>query len=511
MTSPWASLLADALVGTERRSGVDPAQLLDRSSAWASFRRAGTPIPRIDDAAPEPAGPETRALIGDAAAQRLERLLGGIGEFDAGTHESLLHEWLELVRDHDQRVPPELLPALLDAGRPRAPLRPLIADAGGARARWLAEQNPEWTYLDREADRAATDLRDWDTGGHAQRVGYLRAERRRDPAQARARLAGEWAALPPAERADLLGTLAVGLGPDDEPLLESALDDRRKEVRAIAADLLTVLPGSAYQVRAADRARQHLVLTATGVEVRLPEAYDKAMRRDGIAPKPLAGTGERAWWLEEVLARAPLSAWPVAPATLLDRVRGDEWEWTVYRGLGRAAATQRDPAAAAAVLDSLGADESSREQAPGPTRDRAREQSRDRALAADLYPVLEPEQLQRRAAAALAGGKTAAWGPLLAHCPRPWPDGLTELVLDGLSVLARRREFPGELASRVPHLGGELHQLARLAAVRLPVSAAAAARALAESLRDAENVDTLPFEVLAETLTFRHEMTMEIA
>jgi hypothetical protein len=60
-------------------------------------------------------------------------------------------------------------------------------------------------------------------------------------------------------------------------------------------------------------------------------------------------------------------------------------------------------------------------------------------------------------------------------------------------------------------LFGDLHQLARLAAVRLPASAVAAAQALAESLRDAENVDTLPFEVLAETLTFRHEMTMEIA
>ncbi|MBX6752159.1 MAG: SWIM zinc finger family protein, partial [Micromonosporaceae bacterium] len=110
----------------------------------------------------------------------------------------------------------------------------------------------------------------WETGSPAQRRGYLATLRRQDPAAARARLTDGWATLAATERADLLQTLAIGLGPDDEPLLQSALDDRRKEVRVVAADLLTVLPGSAYQERAIARARHHLVVDGTRVDVRLP-------------------------------------------------------------------------------------------------------------------------------------------------------------------------------------------------------------------------------------------------
>ena len=41
---------------------------------------------------------------------------------------------------------------------------------------------------------------------------------------------------------------------DDEPFLESALDDRSREVRQQAADLLTRLPDSRLALRMAERA-----------------------------------------------------------------------------------------------------------------------------------------------------------------------------------------------------------------------------------------------------------------
>jgi hypothetical protein len=74
------------------------------------------------------------------------------------------------------------------------------------------------------------------------------------------------------------------------------------------------------------------------------------------------------------------------------------------------------------------------------------------------------------------------------------------LVLNGFSDLARRSK-----------VRGELYRLARLAGLGLPVSAAAAARELAESLRQVEGVDTVTLDTLAATLAFRHEMTQEIA
>ena len=57
-------------------------------------------------------------------------------------------------------------------------------------------------------------------------------------------------------RAACYGALAVGLGPDDEAVLERALDDRVASVRAVAANLLAALPGSAWSARMARRAEQ---------------------------------------------------------------------------------------------------------------------------------------------------------------------------------------------------------------------------------------------------------------
>jgi Family of unknown function (DUF5691) len=475
----WAALLADALVGTDRRTSVDPVELLDQSAAAAAFRRAGTRPLAAPDSPSAPAAPETRLLVGDSAASRLEMLLEG--GLDSVLREAVLQEWLELARDRGRRVPPELLPALLGHGRAHVWIRPLIAEVGGARVHWLAEQNPEWTYLTHEVEETA-DPQAWETGSHAQRRGYLGALRRRDPAAARTLLTDEWATLAASERADLLLMLATGLGVEDEPLLESALDDKRKEVRIVAADLLVILPGSAYQERATVRARHHVAAAATQVNVRLPEACDPAMRRDGIAPKPPAGTGERAWWLEEILARAPLSAWPLPPAALVSRLRDNEWAPTVHRGLARAAAVHRDSAWAAALLDALGGE------------------ARDREIAAALYPLLPVDEIVARATRALAAGTVAGLGPLLENCPRPWPPELSRLVLNGFAELARRSK-----------VRGELYLLARLAALRLPVTAAEVARELAESLGQVEGVDCVPLEMLARTLFFRHEMTQEIA
>jgi uncharacterized protein DUF5691 len=396
--------------------------------------------------------------------------------------DAVLHEWLELVRDHARRIPPEHLPELLGHGRQCSKARPLIAEVGGARAQWLAEQNPEWTYLSREAS-GVVDPTAWETGSTAQRRGYLAGLRHRDPAAARALLTEQWSALAGPERADLLSTLATGLGPDDEALLESGLDDKRREVRAVATDLLVRLPGSAYEGRAIARARECVAVRGDHLAVRLPEACDQEMRRDGIAPRPPARTGERAWWLEEILARAPLSVWP-SPAELLSRLPGNEFAVTIHRGLSRAAARYRDPVWAEALLAVSGA---------------AAADVRDRDIVASLYPLLSPEEILARASRVLRTGAVNALGPLLEHVAGPWPLELSRMVLDGFAEFARR--------SRVR---GDLYHLARLAALRLPVAAAPAARELAESLRAVQGVDHVPPDMLAATLTFRHDMTQEI-
>jgi hypothetical protein len=323
-------------------------------------------------------------------------------------------------------------------------------------------------------------------GTRAQRLHHFHRSRRTDPAAAREWLERDWPALIPDERAELVAALATGLSGADESALERALDDRRKEVRDAAVGLLARLPHSEHQARMAARARAYLSIGDDGgLVVNPPAECDLGMRRDGITPKPPAGVGARAWWLEQVVALAPQTAWPGSAEEFVRRPVPDGWSTTVHRGLARAAAMQRSPAWAAATLDALGTTH-----------------PWDRAAAAALYPILDGDQLVARATAALSEAVNATWGPLLAACPAPWSDGLARAALVGISAFARRSE-----------LAGDLYQLCRLGAFRLPVTYAPAARALAEGMSAEGAAPQRGLSALtrmAAVLDFRQEMAAEL-
>jgi hypothetical protein len=333
----------------------------------------------------------------------------------------------------------------------------------------------------------------WRHGATGQRVAYLRRLRRRDPAGARRLLASTWDEEIPDDRPVLLGALEVGLDPADEPLLERALDDRRRQVRDLAADLLGRLPASGYARRMADRATACVRVRSGGLDITPPDECDRAMRRDGIAARPPAGTGARAWWLEEILARTPLGVWS-EPSAPLDPEGAGEWAVPVRRGLARAAAAQRDGAWAAALVGPLTADVA------------AHGHPEDRLLLEALYDALPPEALARRAAAVLRRGLADARAVgverVLALCPGPWPDDVADAVF---AVLGEQVGARGA--------GWRAAELCELAALRLPAGAAARARDLAERLRSARPNDpgVAVVERLAAILRFRHDMHEEIA
>ncbi len=492
----WPDLLATALIGTDRRAASsevdDPAgALLDEAAAWSVYRRAGVlPVRELD--LPAPAAAESTPIVGPLAAARLSELVD-VGPFIVHeTSGALIAEWLAVAAARKRRVPPELLPDLLHLARRRPELRPLVVAAAGARAAWLAAQNPEWTYLTATTDESgAGDPATWHEGTSGQRAGYLIAVRRTDPAAARALLAEEWPKLPPDERAQFLAVLATGLGADDEEFLERALDDRRHEVRAVAADLLARLAGSAYNERMVQRARSYLRVRGGTVVVEPPAACDAGMRRDGIVGKPYFGLGERTWWLEQVLARTPLSTFAGGdPAAFFGLSLEDGWVTTVLRGLAQASASQGNAAWAEALLDRM-------EQRPP-------EHSRDRSLVEALYAALEPAEVGRRAIAAMSDD-TAARGRLieaiLLHCPAPWSDELARAVLAGFEAHGRHKKMPYDL-----------YRASDVASFRMPPEfASEAARAVDRFRTDVPDHGRADvFERLASTLHMRHEMIREI-
>jgi len=517
----WSEVVAAALVGTDRRPAAGGAVgLLDSAAALGLRRRAGVDAAH-DVALPEPAPPDQAPLASAAATARLAGLLDPFTSIDgrgAETRLELVDEWLEAGR----LAAGELLPALLDLGRRHRRLRPALLAAGGERGRWLAAQRADWRYLLGEADeRELTEP--WDLAPIGRRIGHLTAVRRRDPAAGRELLESTWDEEGADDRSALLGTLDIGLSTADQELLERALDDPRREVRGTALDLLARLPNSRYGARMAGRARTCLRIGAHRVDVRPPGQCDLGMQRDGVTPRAPAGVGQRAWWLEEVLARTPMATWG-NPDDLLRLPLPDEWAGVVRRGLGRAAAAQGNGEWAAALVDRLWP-EATAAQRPD-----------DRLLLEALYEALPEQQRAERAADVLRNdpGRATAAGVerLLELCPRPWPAGLADAALAAIAVLVRGGASTWRLAGLVTLAGTRLPLAlaGHAGSAALAGSAGAAGgAALAGSAGGVSTVDAVyrmreafaqdrpadprlgTLDQLTDVLRFRQEMHEELA
>jgi uncharacterized protein DUF5691 len=273
------------------------------------------------------------------AGRRLARMLGG-------EHLDLLAEWLAAAGG--LRLPPQLLPTLLDQARRGGPadsdLPRLAAEAGGPRARWLAGLNPDWQFVLAEAP---TGDEAWRLGTAGQRRAYLTALRAGDPGAARELIAGSWASAGATERVMFLKVMRRGLSLADEPFLEAASHDGTAPVQTMAADVLIALPESAVSQRIAEVAVRRLRLQHDGRGARLvfvpPGAPDAAMQRDGL-------TGGLTF---QVVARAPLRTWTQEfglTAAQIVALPAGEWAPSLFIAWSRAALWQRDHEWIAALI-----------------------------------------------------------------------------------------------------------------------------------------------------------------
>jgi hypothetical protein len=378
----WERVVRAALLGTERQAETDAAtgdaeldaavaaladrpaeaRLLGTAALLDAWRRAGRRA-SVTPAPPEPAPEDEDARPPSPLAARLLRQ--AMAESPA-----LLGEWLTLARDAGVGIPHALLPEVLELGRRHPDARARVAAALGPRGRWLAALNPDWGYAVAAPDEPASV---WETGTAEERVRILRHLRASDPSTGLALVRSTWETDPPKDRAEFVEALETGLGMDDEPFLESALDDKRKEVRTAAAALLSTLPGSRLVARMTERLAPLLTLhapegmlarirgAAARMEVQLPAACDKGMRRDGVEPKPPHGIGERAWWLRQMVAAVPPASWSAhwdRPAgELLAAARAGDDGDTLVGAWMDAAVRARDADWAEALLRTLAHEE----------------------------------------------------------------------------------------------------------------------------------------------------------
>lgn len=386
-TALWKSLLATALLGTGR--GATPnatdwsrvrtkdgslanalesvagddseTRLLHSAAVLSTYMLAGRePAHSDSETATKAADAEVLPLCPDRATAFLEELLGGRGNTSA--RQALFIEWLQTAAAHRVRVPFRQLPILLQIGlkAENAPiLRSAIVPVVGRRGIWLAQQNPDWSWLlegtqDLFALAEASETTfEWSTATTPERLAYLQRLRRTDPEAAIEQIAGTWDEERSETRSAMLRTLEINLRPEDEKLLELALDNRSREVRYIAAGLLARLPKSAFAGRMRARAIDAVVVKkpligGARVEVNPLETFDPTMERDGIVERPTGAfpNGVRAFWLQQIVASTPLLHWSeisaLSPAEYIEAGLQNDWKIALLTGWTQAANREKN-------------------------------------------------------------------------------------------------------------------------------------------------------------------------
>ncbi|MEV7080823.1 DUF5691 domain-containing protein [Streptomyces sp. NPDC093516] len=465
----WEGLVTTALLGTDRRTppGTAPGQdapvaLLDAAAVQTVRRRAGLRPARAAQR-PRPAPEDRRPPLPAAAARRLAMLLadrpgtsGGGRRGTAPDLMELLPQWLAAANARGFAPPPQVLPALLDAARGRTDLRPAALEFAGPRALWLARLNPDWRFALRAAPGGGAALprpedddttrRLWEEGLFAERVALLSALRSREPAAARELLASTWTTERAEDRLMFLDSLRTGLGPDDEPFLEQALDDRSRNVRATAAELLSALPGSALAARMAVRATACVAIDHTGtgrtagapapvIAVEAPHECDPGMERDGVVPKAPAGRGERSWWFGQLVEAAPLGTWSRrlggrTPREIVALPVADDWQGELHAGWCRAAVRQGDAEWSRALLG-----EPSAPEAGGPGAVSLAERAK-------LLGTLDAAERAEWVAGFIATHGLSEAFQLLGVCAVPWAPPLGRAVVDALNIARDAGSYP---------------------------------------------------------------------
>lgn len=448
----WQSLVSTALMGTERQTPTVPAgedalttlvqtldwqqpesALLAAAGAMALHRRVGQRPLSLDLPALEPCPLGDLPVCGDRSRRHLRTALE--------SEPRVLPELLTLMAEAGQRVPELLLPKLLNWGKRQETIHPKVVAVLGERGRWLAAQNSNWNAAQSWAEgfdpESAEAQAVWQGGDRLERSQLLRRWRRVDADAARAALEAVWASELAKEREAFCAALAVGLSLGDEPFLEAALGDRAQGVRSCAMALLMRMLESRLCQRMGARSQRFVQITGKGsareIRVTLPEKFEQDWAKDGIGKKSPQGKGQKAWWLEQLVAYTPLAVWnggvdnegPDAVArAIAQALPGHDWQEPLLLGWSQAARRQQNRVWAEVLIESFNLQEF------------------DPEVLAELFELL-PQQpcetlLQTKLPTASAKPKLLGqWLALVSHCERNWSLAFSQLVLEQLIGMMR--------------------------------------------------------------------------
>lgn len=322
-------------------------QFLGLAAAAFLYDRAARQAERAPGAK-QAAPAETLPLIGQAAQDRIHAMV-------SGQHPEILGEFLQRVAENRLRLPPQFLPALFTRAMKENELWPALTQVMGERGHWLAAQNPDWK-LDAKAPAESI----FQTGSREERLACLRQIRLADPDRSRTLLQASWAEEKPEDRAAFLEILLLKISLEDEPFLQQALVDKRKEVREIALEGLAQLPLSGLAQRMQTRLSDLVkvikpFLGRAKLNIEIPEQMPADWQKDGIdAKSKVQGLGDKAYRLYCLVGATPLSFWSGlkswTPDESVEAIYQTDWHDAILLGLAKAAIRQQNRTCGQAVL-----------------------------------------------------------------------------------------------------------------------------------------------------------------
>ncbi|MFY0256088.1 DUF5691 domain-containing protein [Chitinophaga sp. 30R24] len=289
----WNNIINTALLGTAKKSADSygwngplqeaantilaraqnrEEQFLQLAAVLYNYRQSGIQPVTTTVKPPTICPAETKPYCSPAAIRVLQQVL----ETDSV---ELLQLWLEECTSAHLLLPPDQLPVILDKAWRNKPLRTLVAAAGGHRAEWLAQFNPDWHF----SIVADTLEERWENGATDQRVEALKELRAADPVKARTWLEKTWPGESTAVKTALLGVLEYPADTRDLEWLESLLGEKSKQVKETLTRLLKKLPGSSINQSYQQVLANAVVLQENGsVAIALPPLTDQGIFQSGI-------------------------------------------------------------------------------------------------------------------------------------------------------------------------------------------------------------------------------------
>ncbi len=358
----WQKLAKTALLGTENSQigeatlealselGVDtqreaPLVLADGVAMLSQMRKAGFQLADYEGDVHSAKNFENHKWHSLKAANLLHLML-------SGPHSDVLPEYLELLKKTKKTLPTAELPTMMlrkDLPLSWRNFEPLLGEDG----RWLLRQHPEWSKLLEDPTKF-----DWQTGNRQQRLKMLEFWRNESPNFALKLVQSTWETESAVDKSAFLSMLQIGLSADDEPFLETALDDKRKEVRQVAAVLLAKISGSLLSQRMAMRAERFFSFSTNKLTVQVGEEPDEAAQRDGISKLQLDWVGgAKAAQLGQVVSLVQPAHWEVyfqkTPAEILLLIANTDWQQTLRQAIINAAVFHKAEIWATAIAEQL--------------------------------------------------------------------------------------------------------------------------------------------------------------